>query len=117
VRKKVNWSECVCDRGAEQKDEERFLAAWADIIAGAMMKEKASDHFARNDSGAVLTRWRKKRDATASAHFARNDGGAGCAWEGLARTWVLTFRAVVNILWFGFRRGWACLNLVEGLEE
>jgi hypothetical protein len=49
VRKKVDWSECVCDRGVEKKDEERFLAAWADIIAGAMMKEKASAHFARND--------------------------------------------------------------------
>ena len=31
--------------------EERFLASWADIIAGAMMKEKESAHFARNDSG------------------------------------------------------------------
>jgi hypothetical protein len=32
-----------------EKSEERFLAAWADIIAGAMIREKASAHFARND--------------------------------------------------------------------
>ena len=35
--------------GEENKEQERFLAAWADIIAGAMMKEKAPAHFARND--------------------------------------------------------------------
>jgi hypothetical protein len=35
--------------GGQRKVEERFLAAWADIIAGAMMREKASAHFARND--------------------------------------------------------------------
>lgn len=35
--------------GEENKEQERFLAAWADILAGAMMKEKAPAHFARND--------------------------------------------------------------------
>jgi hypothetical protein len=35
--------------GEENKEQERFLAEWADIIAGAMMKEKSSAHFARND--------------------------------------------------------------------
>ena len=35
--------------GEENEEQERFLAAWADIIAGAMMKEKAPAHFARND--------------------------------------------------------------------
>lgn len=31
---------------------QRFSTAWADIIAGAMMKEKESAHFARNDGEA-----------------------------------------------------------------
>ena len=35
--------------GEENKEQERFLAAGADIIAGAMMKEKAPAQFGRND--------------------------------------------------------------------
>jgi hypothetical protein len=33
----------------ENKEQERILAACADIVAGAVMKEKTSAHFARND--------------------------------------------------------------------
>jgi len=35
--------------GEENKEQEIFLAAWADNLAGAMMKEKAPAHVARND--------------------------------------------------------------------
>src|SRR5579872_2559417 len=36
--------------GGRWKVGERFLAAWADFIAGAMTREKAPAHFARNDA-------------------------------------------------------------------
>ena len=41
----------------------------------------------------------------ASDHFARNDRGAGCAWRGAdLGTWLLTFAAGLNILCVGFRQ-------------
>jgi hypothetical protein len=57
--REIHRSRNTRDDGAE------ILAAWADIIAGAMMKEKASAHFARND-GAGKTApggraWREAR--------------------------------------------------------
>jgi hypothetical protein len=39
-KKRERWGRGSCCVGGREKREERFLAAWADIIAGAMMKKK-----------------------------------------------------------------------------
>jgi hypothetical protein len=79
--REVRSDEWRVRNGSDKNERGRFLSAWADIIAGAMMKEKASARFARNGGRARSVRSEDDTMNRAPTQRKRLGGGGACVHE------------------------------------